>query len=175
MREGRTHFLFMRRQSHKVMRAPELILNDMRALHCELAAETLRSSGTLRLWVTGWSMLPTLWPGDTLVIENVESCAVCPGDIVLFTRHQRFVAHRVIEKRSLSRAIETRGDAMTQTDAPVSSREFLGRVVSIERNGKTITPSRELNAASRSVAAMVRHAPAAARVAVAMRGVLQGL
>jgi signal peptidase I len=120
-------------------------------------------------------MLPTLWPGDTLVVEAVDCSAVRSGDIVLFTRHRRFVAHRVIEKRSAGRGIETRGDAMRQMDAPVSSRELLGRVVSIERNGKSIAPSRELNAAGRSVAALVQHAPAAARVAVAMREVLQDL
>lgn len=120
-------------------------------------------------------MLPTLWPGDMLVIEAADSSTVCSGDIVLFVRRQRFVAHRVIKKSSPSHSIKTRGDAMRQTDAPVSSRELLGRVVSIERNGKSISASRELSAASRSVAALVRHAPGAARVAVAMREVLQSL
>jgi signal peptidase I len=157
------------------MRTPEFLFGDARALQCELAADTLRSSGTLRLTVAGWSMVPTLWPGDALVIEAVDSSAVRSGEIVLFMRHRRFVAHRVIDKPSAGRGIETRGDAMRQMDSPVSNRELLGRVVSIERNGKSITPSRELNAASRSVAALIRHAPAAARVAVAMREALQDL
>jgi hypothetical protein len=174
MREDRTDFLVVHR-CLKVMRAPEFLFDDTQALQCELAADTLRSSGILRLRVAGWSMVPTLWPGDTLVIEAVESSAVRSGDIVLFARHRQFVAHRVIENRSPVRGIETRGDAMTQMDAPVSNRELLGRVVSIERNGKSIAPNHELNVASRSVAALVRHAPAAARVAVAVREVLQDL
>ncbi len=149
--------------------------SDRSAPQCELATETLRSSGTLRLRATGWSMVPALWPGDTLVIEPVDSSEVCEGDIVLFARHQRFFAHRVIGNTSLSRGIQTRGDALKRTDAPVSSRELLGRVVSIERNGKSIIPSRELNAAKRSVAALVRQLPIAARVAVAMREAVRSL
>lgn len=157
------------------MRAPEFVFSDGLAVEGELAREVLSSSGTLRLRVAGWSMLPTLWPGDTLVIEAADSNKVCSGDIVLFARRQQFVAHRVINTSSPSHGIQTRGDAMRQTDAPVSSRELLGRVVSIERNGKSISPSRGLSAASRSVAVLVRHAPAAARVAIAMREVLQSL
>lgn len=120
-------------------------------------------------------MVPTLWPGDVLVIEALHSSTICLGDIVLFARHQRFIAHRVVETSWSGRDIETRGDAMRQMDAPVSNRELLGRVVSIERNGKIIKPNRELNATSRSVAALVRHAPVVARVAVAMQGIVRNL
>ena len=45
------------------------------ALKCELAAESLRLSGRLRLRVTGWSMLPTICPGDTLIIERADARA----------------------------------------------------------------------------------------------------
>ena len=41
-------------------------------LKCELAAEVLRSFGTLRFAATGWSMLPSVWPGETLVVERVQ-------------------------------------------------------------------------------------------------------
>jgi signal peptidase I len=157
------------------MRASEFTFNDLQGLRRELAAETLRSSGTLRLKVAGWSMVPTLWPGDVLVIAALDSSTICSGDIVLFARHQRFVAHRVVEKSWSGRGIETRGDAVRQMDAPVSNREILGRVVSIERNGRIIKANRELNATSRSVAAVVRRAPVVARVAVAMHGVVQNL
>ncbi len=73
-------------------------LGNANALKCELAGEVLRSSGTLRLRVTGWSMLPTVMPGDTLVIEHVSSDAVSEGDIVLFVRDRRFFVHRVVTK-----------------------------------------------------------------------------
>ena len=56
-------------------------------LKCELAREVLRSSGTLRLRVTGWSMLPTVMPGDTLIVDRAGG-GVSRGDIVLFARDQ---------------------------------------------------------------------------------------
>ena len=43
------------------------------SVRCELAAEMLRSSGMLRLRVTGWSMLPTLIQGDLLVFERASA------------------------------------------------------------------------------------------------------
>jgi signal peptidase I len=155
------------------MRTPGFMFSSTHALQCELAGEVLRSSGTLRLGVTGWSMLPTLWPGDTLIVEQTRSDAVVPGDIVLFARDRRFFVHRVIAKNSADQEIQTGGDAMPQMDPPVSNRELLGRVVSIVRNGKRIEPSRKRNVASRSVAALVRHSPVAAQVAVAVHETLQ--
>jgi len=41
-------------------------LAETHALKCELAGEVLRSSGRLRLKVSGSSMLPVIRPGDTL-------------------------------------------------------------------------------------------------------------
>jgi signal peptidase I len=174
MREDRGH-LFVVHRRLEVMSTPEFVLSDGQRLQCALAAEMLRSSGILRLRVAGWSMVPTLWLGDTLVIEAADSGTVSSGDIVLFSRHGKFVAHRVVAKASPGCGIQTRGDALPRMDATVSNRELLGRVVSIERNGRSVTPSRKLSTASRSVAALVRHTPGAARVAIAMREVLQSL
>ena len=70
------------------------------AVKCELAAEVLRSFGTLRFVATGWSMLPSLWPGETLVVEGVgegkDQDRVCVGDIVLVRREGGLCAHRVV-------------------------------------------------------------------------------
>ena len=65
------------------------------SVKCDLAGEVLRSSGRLRLRVTGWSMLPTVMPGDTLIVERVSG-EVSRGEIVLFSRNQRLFAHRVV-------------------------------------------------------------------------------
>jgi signal peptidase I len=156
------------------MKTSEFIFSDAHALQCELASEILRSSGSLRLGVTGWSMLPTLWPGDTLLIEPAGRETIQPGDIVLFARDRRFFVHRVMAKSQSDEKLQIRGDAMPAMDPPVSSRELLGRVVSIVRNGKKIEPSRERSATSRSVAALLRNSPAAARVTVAMHELVQG-
>jgi signal peptidase I len=144
------------------------------ALKCELASEVLRSSGSLRLQVTGWSMLPAVWPGDTLVVERVACDEVSEGDIVLFGRDQRLFAHRVITKpRTPTEKVLTRGDAMTAVDSPVSGDELLGKVSFILRNGRCIAPSRSLHFSERAVAALVRSSKNAARVVVRVHNMRQ--
>jgi hypothetical protein len=48
-------------------------VNTTVTLMCELVAEVLRSFGTIRFAATGWSMLPSLWPGDTLMVERPDA------------------------------------------------------------------------------------------------------
>jgi signal peptidase len=147
------------------------ILDDVNALKCELAGEVLRSSGKLRLRVTGWSMLPAVMPGDTLVIERVSSDAVSEGDIVLFGRDRRFFVHRVIIKgEPQNTELVTRGDAMRTPDPPVHESDLLGRVSFIERNGKCLKPSQSRRLPERAVAALVQRSTFAARVVVGVHG-----
>jgi hypothetical protein len=87
----------------------------------------------------GQSMLPTLWPGDLLTVCAVQFDEVAAGDVVLFTREDRFFIHRVLRKRdsaggSTGPILVTRGDSMRAADAPVSPEELLGKVVSVSRN-----------------------------------------
>ncbi len=155
------------------MKASTFTLSEAHALQCELAREVLLSSGVLRLAVTGWSMLPTLWPGDTLLVERCESRAVTEGDIVLFARDRRFFVHRVIG-RSVGDAVQTRGDAMPQADPLVASSDLLGKIISVVRNGRRLEPSRKLPAGQRAVAAVVQKSELAARALVAVHEMLRG-
>jgi len=141
------------------------------ALKCELAAEVLRSSGRLRLRVTGWSMFPTIRPGDTLELQRTERDELSTGDIVLFNRDRRLFAHRIW--KTDASATVTRGDAMSQADAAVEEKELLGRVASITRNGKCIRPSKSLSFPQRAVAGLVRSSDFGARVVVGIHGFLQ--
>ena len=111
-------------------------------LGCELAAEVLRSSGRLRLRATGASMLPAVWPGDILSVRSHDAAEALPGDIVLFGREGRLVAHRVVERTLCQDRIQwvTRGDSVGGNDAPVSSHQLLGRVTAIERGHRRIVP-----------------------------------
>ena len=153
------------------MNMRDVVMNESHALKCEMAAEVLRSSGTLRLRVTGWSMLPTVWPGDLLIVERVESAQTVEGDIVLFVRHRRLIAHRVVKNHSSM--MVTRGDSMQTPDSPVRENEFLGRVSSIVRNDRNIEPRKALGAGERAVASLVQRSDVAARVVVGVRGLLQ--
>jgi len=149
--------------------------DDTHALKCELACEVLRSSGTLRLKVMGWSMLPSVWPGDTLVVESADSSAVSKGDIVLFGRDRRLFAHRVVAKhaRPGDSHLVTRGDAMSAPDSPLAEDEVLGKVSLILRDGTCIAPRRRLRFSERAVAALVRGSETAARVLVGVHGMRQ--
>ena len=69
------------------------------AVKCDLASEVLRSFGTLRFAATGWSMLPTIWPGDTLVVERINLDQIQVGEVVLVGRDSRLCAHRLVSQR----------------------------------------------------------------------------
>src|SRR5437588_3896752 len=103
-------------------------LDNAGALKCDLAVEVLRWSGTLRLGVTGWSMLPTVLPGDTLIVEKTGCEEVSTGDLVLFGRRRRLFVHRVVAVAGdvRERIIITQGDGMSHPDEAVKASELLG-------------------------------------------------
>jgi hypothetical protein len=107
-----------------------------------LAAEVLRTFGKLRLRATGASMLPAVWPGDILSVRSLVAGEALPGDVVLFGREGRLVAHRVVERTLCQDRVQwvTRGDSVGGNDAPVSSHQLLGRVTAIERGSRRLTP-----------------------------------
>jgi signal peptidase I len=133
---------------------------------CELAAESLRLSGSLRIKVSGWSMLPTIWPGDTLVLSTAQPSDIVPGDVALFQRDGNFFVHRVLEKNDCRNEILSQGDAMPEPDAPFASRQLLGKVRFILCGGKQIEPDRRLNVAQRALSGLLQRSEHAARIAV---------
>jgi hypothetical protein len=97
-----------------------------------LAEEVLRRTGQVRLAALGYSMLPSLWPGDQLTIEARAGNQVQCGDIVAFRREGRLFIHRaqrVVQTSPLR--ILTRGDAMPAADSPVLPEELLGVVTAV--------------------------------------------
>jgi len=140
------------------------------SVKCDLAGEVLRSSGRLRLRVTGWSMLPTVMPGDTLIVERVSG-EVSRGEIVLFSRNQRLFAHRVVSTPVDGPGlIITQGDGMPHPDPPVAASELLGKVSRIVRNERCLEPSPKLGVPSRAVAEIVRRSHSAAQIVVGVHG-----
>jgi hypothetical protein len=108
----------------------------------ELALEVLRSFGGAQLPVTGASMLPALWPGDLLEVHRESAAKIFAGDVVVFRREGRLVAHRVVEKLGWpdGTVLVTRGDRLEQTDPPVSPEELLGRVTWVRRGHRRLGP-----------------------------------
>lgn len=115
-------------------------------------------------------MLPSIWPGDTLIVERVDFSHVMEGEVVFFRRDRRLFAHRLVRNEV---DMLTRGDSMATPDSPIERDEILGRVVSIVRNGKSLQPRTSLRVHERVVAGLVRRSELAARVLVGARGLLR--
>src|SRR5271154_5004566 len=96
-------------------------------LAADLAAESLRASGRLRLRVRGESMLPTLWPGDVVEIGSCSPNDTRPGEIVLALREGHFFLHRFLGRSSES-GFRLRGDSMPAADPEFSNEALLGRL-----------------------------------------------
>jgi signal peptidase I len=107
------------------------------------------------LRVSGTSMVPSILPGDLVLIKKASLPDISAGEIVVYLRKGRFVVHRVVDRNAAGTAARpevprliTRGDRLRQDDAPVSEQELLGRVVSIEReNRKVALPATGTNRA----------------------------
>ena len=121
----------------------------------DLAAEVLSAGGVIRLRALGASMLPSIWPGDVLTIENKPGEEAVPGDIVLIARDSRFFIHRLIEKQAA--CCITRGDSLPHNDPPVSQGQLLGKVSAIHRGKKVIVPNPRVSLWDRTLAWMLCH------------------
>jgi signal peptidase I len=132
----------------------------------DLAAEVLRSSGTLRLRVSGSSMLPSIWPGDVLVIRRREIGQVRPGETAFISSHGRLVAHRVkaVQGAAAKEYLITQGDTVPSPDPPVTAENLLGVVVTIERHGRSFAPRLRPGLAARVTAAVLRRSSRASKI-----------
>jgi len=141
---------------------------------CDLARETLRTCGSLRLKTNGWSMLPLIWPGDVIVLESSQGSQVTPGDIVVFRHESRFVAHRVIERhrKAATEWVVTQGDALATPDAPIRPHQIVGKVTSILRNGRCYDAKHSLRRSERGLATLLRRSQRAARAMARVHVVL---
>ena len=120
------------------------------AARSSLAAEALRRGGRLRLQVRGESMLPSVWPGDTVEIAGCPLEDVHPGEIVLALREDRFFLHRLLQRCGQDGFL-LRGDAMPAPDPFFASTSFHGRLIRVVRAGRTIPLSGRLRPWSRAL------------------------
>ncbi len=127
---------------------------------CELAAEILRRRCDVRIRVTGASMAPALWPGDVIAVRPAADRPPSTGDIAVYIRAGKLIVHRVVEMADDGgeRRWITRGDALADRDAAVTSVEMLGVVAGIIRDDGSIQPiSTAASAAHRLLACAIRH------------------
>jgi len=116
-------------------------------------------------------MLPTVFPGDTLIIERTDFSSAQRGDIVLISRDGRLFAHRLVDKTDgpQQSTVVTKGDSMAKADPVIERDKLLGRVSLIERDGEVLRPSRKLRASQCAVAALAQRSEIASRVVLGIR------
>ncbi len=132
-----------------------------------LATEGLRHvGGRFRLRVYGVSMLPSLWPGDTVEIAGCALADVEPQEIVLAVRDDQVFLHRYIECGE--GAFYLRGDSMPAPDPAYSSDAFLGRLVQITRMGHSVSLPRCLSRSARALGLLLCYCDTARWLAMAV-------
>ena len=123
-----------------------------------LLVDALRTHGSCCFRASGTSMLPTLWPGELVLIERRAIPEIEPGDIVLYQRDGCFFLHRVesVHADCASVLIMIRGDAMPQHDPPVSAEQLLGVLTGVRRDGDWAPIPRRMPVVARQMAGMAR-------------------
>jgi len=158
---------------HSVLHGGQSPAEIAHATKCELAEKTLRLFGSLRLRVTGFSMLPSVWSGDVVLVHRRGMQQIHPGDIVLFSRHGKLIAHRVVLKTSDQEipSLITRGDALRSRDSAIGPTQLLGKVSGVLRAGKWIEPPTRLSFSARIMAMLVSRSGRTAGILSRLRAI----
>ena len=110
-------------------------------LFTDVSTELLRSGQSIRFRAPGRSMYPTIKENETITVQPVAPSGIKTEDIILYRLDEVVIAHRVVRiergEHGGSRFI-LRGDASGVPDEPVEPAQVLGKVVSVERGGRSI-------------------------------------
>ena len=110
-------------------------------LFLDISAELLHHGHRVRFRPGGGSMYPTIKDGEAVTVEPISPNNVRCGDIVLYKSDHRVIAHRIVGVRKREGgplSFILRGDASESCDEPVRADEILGKVISVERDGRNI-------------------------------------
>jgi signal peptidase I len=106
----------------------------------EIIIDLLRSGKSAELSASGYSMFPTLRPGDKVLIRPASKNSLPPpGSIIIVNLNNLFVLHRLTGIRkdaSGSTLLITRGDCMSEPDPPFQPDKIVGVADSYVRNNR---------------------------------------
>ena len=90
---------------------------------------------------TGFSMWPFLKAGEKLLIKKTPTGNLKVGDIIIYRADSQLVCHRLIKKIKQRERylLYVRGDSSVSWPEPITEEMFLGKAISIIKNGKIIT------------------------------------
>ncbi|HKP86533.1 MAG TPA: signal peptidase I [Blastocatellia bacterium] len=114
---------------------------DVSRIFLEASHELLMLGYAVRFRAGGRSMHPTIKDGEMITVEPARAGEIKRGDIVLYRLKRGVIAHRVIgieKAEGAHRRFILRGDSCSTSDAPVEEEKVLGRVISVEREGRNV-------------------------------------
>jgi hypothetical protein len=93
-----------------------------------LSRDELGAGVRLTLHVRGTSMIPALWPGESILVDPSNGQNLRVGDVVVFARSRQLIAHRVVGLCGSAEggSVITRGDAGPHDEPPVRPAELIG-------------------------------------------------
>jgi len=106
----------------------------------DFAESILEDNRTVGIRMTGYSMYPTLRPGDIGHIEKCVPNKIKVGDIVVFKLNGKLIAHRLVAINNHDvRTFVAKGDKNKFSDPPFATDAFVGKITSFERKGRKIS------------------------------------
>ncbi|HET8799276.1 MAG TPA: S24/S26 family peptidase [Thermoanaerobaculia bacterium] len=102
----------------------------------EVIADLLARGHAVRFQARGDSMHPAIRDDDYLHVEPLDaSVRLHRGEIVVMLAERGLTVHRVLAQRG--ETVLARGDNAPDADPPLARTRVIGRVIAIERNGKS--------------------------------------
>lgn len=102
--------------------------------------DLLQSGHLVELPANGYSMYPTLKPGDKIIVRSLsDNEELKSGNIVVYKDRGGLVMHRLIRTYVADDArifVVTRGDSRSKSDLPFPQKNILGVAVSYIRRTK---------------------------------------
>lgn len=95
-----------------------------------LRKQAIQKGHSVQTLASGYSMFPFLKKGDILTVEPVPMEMIKRGDVVVFERGEKWIAHRVIKIRVCAEGLEflLRGDTCIAFDPVVKKNNYVGTV-----------------------------------------------
>lgn len=106
-----------------------------------LRKEAIVQGHSVQTIASGNSMFPFIRDGDILTIQPTPIEHIKRGDIAVYESAEKWIAHRVIHISSNNGILQivTRGDARISNDELIIKENYIGSVITLERNKKTIS------------------------------------
>jgi hypothetical protein len=95
----------------------------------DFVLELIAREGGAWVEAASHSMSPLIRPGDGLRLSALDPLAARPGMIVAYRRGDTLVVHRLLTVTPAG--FVTKGDALTDADAPIAAAVLVGRVAGI--------------------------------------------